>query len=99
MKHKKLNLMGQIIYFCFKQNDAAAAELISTQDYWIENRVANHDNFWHNCKCKDCFCEAGNNYYGRLLMEVRDRFIWEKKPKKINKKRWNIKYFDKQVLY
>lgn len=97
--HRKINLMGQILYACFKQNNDAAAELISTKNMWIEKKVSSHDNFWHNCKCAECFFENGNNYYGRLLMEVRDRLIWENLPSAKNKKRWNIKYFDKQVLY
>lgn len=87
----KLNLMGRILYACYLQNPDAAAELISTQDMWIEKKVTTHDNFWHNCKCLNCFLEEGHNYYGRLLMEVRDRLIWEKKGK--NKRHWELQYF------
>lgn len=90
---KKLNLMGKILYACFSQNPDAAEELISTKDMWIEKKVTTHDNFWHNCKCPNCFFENGDNYYGRLLMEVRERLIWERKPKARNKKRWKVRYF------
>jgi predicted NAD-dependent protein-ADP-ribosyltransferase YbiA (DUF1768 family) len=94
--HRKLNLMGNIIYQCYKQNNDMAAVLLKTQKMWIQNSVKNHDNFWHNCTCFDCFTEDGNNYYGRLLMEVRDRILWESKLNKhAASKRWNAKYFDK----
>lgn len=92
--HRKLKLMGNIIYQCYKQNDAMAAELLKTKKMWIQNIVKNHDNFWHNCACFDCFTEDGDNYYGRILMEVRDRFIWENNPTKhAASKRWKAKYF------
>lgn len=90
---RKIHLMGNILYNCFKQNDASAAVLLSTKKQWIEVTVKDHDNFWHNCSCIECFTESGHNYYGRLLMEVRDRLIWENKPN--GNKRWKARYFDK----
>lgn len=90
---KKLNLMGKILYACFSQNSDAAAELLTTKDIWIEKKVTTHDNFWHNCKCPECYLTEGNNYYGRLLMEVRHRLLWEKSPNNKYKKTWKPKYF------
>ena len=89
----KIKLMGNILYSFFLQNEVARNELFSTKQMWIENKVDNHDNFWHNCKCPKCFIEQGLNYYGRLLMEVRDRLIWEEKPKHNSSKRWQVRYF------
>ena len=89
--HRKLNLMGNILYHCYKQNDDMAAVLLNTKAMWLQNTVKNHDNFWHNCVCIECFTELGENYYGRLLMEVRDRLIWEKKT--TGNKRWAKRYF------
>lgn len=90
---QKLNLMGNILYAFYKQNDVAAAMLISTKDMWLEKKVKNHDNFWHNCTCAECFLDMGENNYGRLLMEIRDRLIWERKPYFKGKKNWVKKYF------
>ena len=90
---RKIHLMGEIIYTCFSQNESQAKILKSTEEIWLEKKVTNHDNFWHNCSCKECFLEESTNYYGRLLMEVRDRLIWEGKREKVNKKRWHQRYF------
>ena len=93
--HRKLSLMGNIIYHCYSQNDAMAAKLMETKGYWLQHTVKDHDNFWHNCSCLDCFMENGDNYYGRLVMEVRDYFLWKNKHHKVNSKRWELHYFDK----
>lgn len=34
-----------------------------------------HDNFWGNCICSDCANIQGQNWLGKLLMEVRKSFI------------------------
>lgn len=89
---EKINLMGNILYYRFR-NNTDEENLRALKDQWISLNVTNCDNFWHSCTCGDCFFETGNNYYGRLLMEVRDRLIWEHKPNAINKKRWKVRYF------
>lgn len=88
---EKVNLMGNLLYYRFQTVDKD--RLLDTKGQWICQTVYNCDNFWHDCACGDCFMESGNNYYGRLLMEVRDRFIWENKPNAVNKKRWKVRYF------
>lgn len=90
---QKIHAMGSILYYFFKQKPILADKLISTEDFWIEPQVTNHDNFWFKCKCPNCFFEEATNYYGRLLMEIRDRLIWERKPKHKASKRWFKRYF------
>ena len=34
-----------------------------------------HDNFWGNCLCDECEDIPGENWLGRLLMEIRNGFI------------------------
>ena len=34
-----------------------------------------HDNFWGNCLCDECEDIPGENWLGRLLMEIRNAFI------------------------
>lgn len=34
-----------------------------------------HDNFWGNCICSDCIDILGENWLGKLLMEIRNSFI------------------------
>lgn len=93
-EHHKVTLMGRILYSYFKQDENKIKILLSTKHAWIQLKEQNHDNFWHNCDCKDCFFEEGKNYYGRLLMEIRERFVWERKMISPNKKsKWKVKYF------
>lgn len=93
--HRKLMLMGNIIYSCYSQNEELTQKLLSTKTAWLQNSVKNHDNFWHNCNCSDCFMENGENYYGRLVMEVRDYIIWQRKRKTKTSKRWALRYFNR----
>ena len=90
-KSQKLKLMGNILYSFYLQNDKAAAILLSTKEMWLEKKVKNHDNFWHSCNCADCFFDSGNNYYGKLLMEIRDYLIWKNK-RTVGRKAWESKY-------
>lgn len=89
---EKIHLMGNIIYCRFTQNEDKE-KLLSTKNKWLEQKVRNHNNFWNSCCCAECLLEDKQNNYGRLLMEVRDRIIWEQRPYKITKKRWNVRYF------
>lgn len=76
---EKLMLMGKIMYARFQQDAAAAEQLKSAHKiYFIPIRPV-HDNFWCGCNCKECLGEERHNYYGLLLMEIRNRLIWEGK--------------------
>lgn len=90
---EKIRIMGNIIYHFFKQKPFLAERLIGTKGLWIGPQVKNHDLFWFKCCCPNCFTEMSFNYYGRLLMEVRDRLIWENKEKRYNSRKWVKRYF------
>ena len=90
---EKIHLMGNILYNRFNQNESDKEKLLSTKKKWLELKVHDHDNFWNSCCCAECLLEGKQNNYGRLLMEVRDRIIWEQRPYKVTKKRWNVRYF------
>lgn len=87
----RLAAMGKIIYFRFIQKDTE--RLLDTNNDWFCNIVKDHDNFWHKCSCITCVVNEADNYYGRLLMEVRERIRWERRRKNIHSKQWKSIFF------
>ena len=88
----KIHLMGDIMFAFFKQKPLVVNKLCSTEGYWIEPSVKDHDNFWFSCGCVECFDKEKPNYYGRLLMEIRDYLLWEQKPKQKKARGWKKHY-------
>lgn len=70
----KYNLMVDVCYAKFSQNQPLKEKLLSTGDaYLIENTTGWHDNIWGNCDCEKCKTIEGKNLLGKALMEVRER--------------------------
>lgn len=93
-KINSLKVMQEIIYSKYVHNLDLKEKLMATEDIWIALQVKDHDNYWHNCTCSECFLEQGENYYGRILMEIRDKFIYDRsKERKYTHRKWIPKYF------
>lgn len=90
---QRVTLMGNLLYYRFLASKEDAKKLQELKSLWIELKVTNHDNYWNKCVCPNCLIDESKNYYGRLLMEVRDRLIWENAPERATKKRWKCRYF------
>lgn len=58
----------------FKNKDLAQ-KLIDTYPRKLINENNYHDNYWGNCKCKNCFHSRGKNKSGIILTSVRTNLI------------------------
>lgn len=68
----KYDLMVEVCYAKFSQNEGLKKILLSTGDEEIiENTTPWHDNIWGNCECEKCKNKEGKNLLGKALMEVR----------------------------
>lgn len=67
----KKRVMLLIVLSKFTQNPALAAQLVATEDAYLEEGNHWHDNYWGACGCDDHTGE-GLNYLGRILTMVRD---------------------------
>ena len=74
----KYNLMVDVCYAKFSQNDELKEMLLSTgAEIIVENTTAWHDNIWGNCECEKCKDKEGKNLLGKALMEVREKLVDE----------------------
>lgn len=89
-------LMRRLVYYRFYANEGDKKKLFTLEKFYIAQQVNNHDCFWNNCQCIDCLM-VNENMYGKILMDTRDRLIWEDKMARrrpnqhINK--WSSRYF------
>lgn len=89
-------LMRRLVYYRFYANEEDKKKLFTLEKFYIARQVNNHDCFWNNCQCIDCLM-VNENMYGKILMDTRDRLIWEDKMARrrpnqhINK--WSSRYF------
>lgn len=67
----KKRTMLLVVLAKFVQHPDLAVRLAATEDTYLEEGNAWHDNFWGACGCDDHTGE-GLNYLGRILMMVRD---------------------------
>jgi hypothetical protein len=67
----KKRAMLMVVLAKFIQNPDLAAQLVATEDAYLEEGNTWHDNFWGSCGCPAHIGE-GLNYLGRILMMVRD---------------------------
>lgn len=65
----KLDVMRSVVRAKFAADPDLAALLFATGDIEILERNAWHDKFWGFCECGRC--RGGENWLGRILMEVR----------------------------
>ena len=68
----KVRIMREILRrkFGYEHPDLRK-RLMMLEDDIIEHNMW-HDNFWGSCVCLNCLLIEGENYLGRLLMEIRD---------------------------
>lgn len=73
----RIDVMGEIVEAKFRQNPDLAQKLLDTDDQYLQE--GNHwgDNFWG--VCDDGYGRmVGDNYLGRILMDVRDKLRKER---------------------
>jgi hypothetical protein len=75
----KLDVMRKCIYAKFKQNQCLGDKLVATGDEYIEEGNTWGDKFWGTVD------GIGENWLGRIIMDVREKLIEEKEIKeKVN---------------
>jgi ribA/ribD-fused uncharacterized protein len=67
----KKRVMLQVVLAWAVQNPDLAAQLVATEDAYLEEGNNWHDNYWGACGCSRHIGD-GLNYLGRILMMVRD---------------------------
>jgi len=69
----KLDIMTSLVLAKFEQNEDLGGSLMEIKGI-IEEGNHWHDTFWGVCHCDSC-CDTGENWLGRILMDVRDHLI------------------------
>lgn len=67
----KLDIMFEIIYRKFYDNQWEMQRLIDTRGKRLVEGNIWHDNFWGHCMCPKCQPKYKHNHLGRTLMKVR----------------------------
>lgn len=67
----KISFMREIVTAKFQQHPDLMERLRATGEAEIIEGNTWHDNFWGDCFCSKCDDIAGENWLGRILMEVR----------------------------
>lgn len=67
----KKRAMLRVVLAKFIQNPDLAAQLVATEDVYLEEGNHWHDNYWGACGCPQ-HVGQGLNYLGRILTMVRD---------------------------
>lgn len=67
----KLTMMKEILRMKFTQSSKLRKRLTATGNEKLVEGNTWHDNFWGDCMCLKCSNILGENYLGRLLMQVR----------------------------
>jgi ribA/ribD-fused uncharacterized protein len=70
-KAVKVDVMRGLLLQKFALGTELAAKLLDTEDEELVEGNWWHDNFWGNCTCARCSDITGQNWLGRLLVEVR----------------------------
>lgn len=73
----KNNLMYQVVYAKFMQNDDLRKKLLDTGNALLIEGTTWHDNYWGNCICEKCKNIEGFNQLGKTLMRLRAEFRGE----------------------
>lgn len=69
----KGKIMKPIVEAKFMQNEDLSMKLLLTGDAYLMEGNYWHDNYFGNCSCKRCHeGDSGQNWLGKILMEVRD---------------------------
>lgn len=68
----KTQIMYEICYAKFSQNQDLKNKLLATGDEYLEEGTHWHDNYWGNCYCEKCKDIKGENKLGIILMKIRE---------------------------
>ena len=68
----KTQIMYEICYAKFSQNQDLKNKLLATGDEYLEEGTYWHDNYWGNCYCEKCKDIKGENKLGIILMKIRE---------------------------
>ena len=69
----KYNLMVDVCYAKFTQNENLKKILETGDNELVENTTGWHDNIWGHCECSKCIDKPYRNLLGKALMEVREK--------------------------
>lgn len=69
----KEQVMYDICYAKFSQNEDLKEKLLATGNEYLEEGTYWHDNYWGNCHCSKCKDIKGKNKLGTILAKVRKR--------------------------
>jgi len=69
----KVKVMQDLVGQKFEGHPDLAKLLLATKDAELVEENTWHDNFWGHCRCPKCAPVTGQNWLGRILMEVRER--------------------------
>lgn len=68
----KYDIMSALVFDKFFRNLELRDKLLKTDDKFLEETNAWHDNIWGKCVCKKCELNKGSNFLGQILMKVRE---------------------------
>lgn len=71
----KVDVMKNAVRFKFDQWDKYRVLLIQTEDYELVEGNWWHDNYWGNCFCDKCENIEGKNMLGKILMNLRAKYV------------------------
>ena len=71
----KFEIMQYAVDCKFEQNQHIQEKLMTLKDYTLIEGNHWHDNIWGDCKCDKCANILGQNWLGKLLMEIRDDYL------------------------
>lgn len=71
----KRDLMRLLVRLKFQHNPILAERLVETNDAEIVEGNTWHDNIWGDCYCAMCKNIQGQNWLGKILMEVRQELV------------------------
>ena len=73
----KVKIMQDLVWQKFDSRPDLEKLLLATKDSELAEENTWHDNFWGDCRCSRCAKLTGQNWLGRILMEVRERLRQE----------------------
>lgn len=67
-------IMKDILHAKFSVPELAE-KLKATDGYYLEEGNHWHDNRWGKCTCEKCSTKEGQNWLGKILMDIRDELM------------------------
>lgn len=71
----KIHMMRVTLYLKFNQHPNLLKKLVNTGEEILVETNTWHDNIWGQCMCSKCSKIVGQNWLGKLLMELRTKTI------------------------